>query len=293
MNVAKEIQFTTQSYIDAKKESILFIALSLANDERYINAIVSSRREDFELNRFSEKLRINTKYKNVWIQVSNYKGISIARSWTDKIGDDLTKVRKDIVQMIHDPKIKSTISTGIFDMAFKAMVPIFEDDKFMGTIEVISKFNSIAEQLSDKGFEPVFLVDKEYTDQIKKPFTNMFLGDYYIANLNASESNRKYIQHFGIEKLVGDKNLYLVDHEKNVYITKYIQKDVNGKDMGYFILFYPLDKIDLSDIYFFHNAILLFISLLIIGIYLVLQLISSKHNKEKIKWKNKLFYQKR
>ena len=68
-------------------------------------------------------MRLNTKYKNVWIQVSDNKGISLNRSWTDKHGDDLTKVRKDIVQMIRDPKVKSTISTGIFDMAFKAMVP--------------------------------------------------------------------------------------------------------------------------------------------------------------------------
>ena len=53
-NVADEIQSTTQSYIDAKKESILFIALSLANDQRYINAIVSSSKADFELDKFSE-----------------------------------------------------------------------------------------------------------------------------------------------------------------------------------------------------------------------------------------------
>ena len=85
----------------------------------------------------------------------------------------------------------------------------------MGTIEVISKFNSIAKQLLNKGFEPVLLVDKEYTDQIKKPFTKMFLDDYYIANLNASESNRKYIRNFGIEKLIHDKNIYLIDHENN------------------------------------------------------------------------------
>ncbi len=292
MNVAKEIQFTTQSYIDAKKESIIFIALSLAHDKRYIDAIASSSKANFELDNFSESLRLNTKYKNVWIQVSDNKGISLYRSWTDKRGDDLTKVRKDIVQMIHDPKVKSTISTGIFDMAFKAMVPIFRDNKFMGTIEVISKFNSIAEQLSGKGFEPVLLVDKVYKEQIKKPFTKMFLDEYYISNLDASESNLNYIQNFGIEKLIYDKNVYIVDQRKNRFITKYIQKDVNGKDMGYFILFHPLDKIDLSHIYFFHNAILIFISLLMFAIYLVWQLNSYKHNKEKIDLRNQLLSKK-
>jgi diguanylate cyclase (GGDEF)-like protein/PAS domain S-box-containing protein len=285
---AHEIQFTTQSYIDAKKESVLFIALSLANDPRYINAIASSNETNFELDKFSENIRRNTKYKNVWIQVSDSKGISLYRSWTDKHGDDLTKVRKDIVQMIRDPKVTSTISTGIYDMAFKAMVPIFKDNKFIGTIEVISKFNSISNQLLDKGFGLVLLVDKAYKDQIKKPFTKMFLDDYYVANLNASESNRNYIQNFGIEKLIYDTNTYIIDQENNIFITKHIQRDLNAKKMGYFILFYPLDKIDLNHTYFFHYIVLFFISLLLIGIYLVLQLVNYKHNKEKADLRNKI-----
>ncbi len=65
---------------------------------------------------------------------------------------------------------------------------------------MISKFNSISKQLLNNEFGLVLLVDKAYRDQIKKPFTKMFLDDYYIANLNASESNRNYIQNFGIEK---------------------------------------------------------------------------------------------
>ena len=270
-STASEILFTTQSYIQAKKESILFIALSLANDPRYIDTIVSSTHTDFQLDKFSESLRLNTEYKNVWVQVSDSKGISLYRSWTNRHGDDLTKVRKDIVQMIRDPKIISTISTGLFDMTFKAMVPIFRDNKFIGTIEVISKFNSISRQLLENEFELVLLVDKAYKDQIKKPFTNIFLDDYYVANLNASESNRNYIKNFGIEKLIHGNNAYFIDHENNRFITKYIQKDLNGNNMGYFILLYPLDNIELKYIYFFHNAILLLISLLIIGIYLLLQ----------------------
>jgi len=55
-NLAKEIQFTTQSYIDAKEESVLFIALSLAHDQRYLNAIASSGETNFELDKFSRKL---------------------------------------------------------------------------------------------------------------------------------------------------------------------------------------------------------------------------------------------
>jgi len=287
-SLAQEVKTTTKSYIAAKSESILFIALSLANDQKYIDAIKKSKMKDFHLDKFSKKLQKNTQYKHIWIQVSDEKGISVYRSWTKKRGDDLTKIRKDIVQMLKDPKIKSTISTGIFDMTFKAMVPMFDNEKYMGTIDVIAKFNSIASQLVNIGFEPVILVDKSYKKQITKPFTKMFLDDYYIANLNASESNRQYIKRYGIEKLVKSKKDYIIDKKNNKFITIYKQKDVFGEDMGYFVLLYPLDKIDLAYINFYHNSILAFIFLLIIGIFLIILLINSKHYKEKTDLQNKL-----
>jgi len=291
LDIADEIQTTTKSYIDAKSESILFIALSLANDQSYIDAIKQSKLKDFGLESFAKKLNTNTKYKNIWIQVSDLNGISIYRSWTQKRGDDLTKIRKDMAEMVKEPKIKSTISTGIFDMTFKAMVPMFDKQKYMGTIEVIAKFNSIAIQLLNIGFEPVIMVDKSYKKQIKKPFTKMFVGDYYIANLNASQQNMKYIKKYGIEKILKNKNEYIIDPQNNKFITLYKQKDVNGKDMGYFVLFHPLDKIDLGYITLFHNATLLFIFLLIIGLFLILLLINSKHRKEKTELENRLLSQ--
>ena len=114
----------------------------------------------------------------------------------------------------------------------------------------------------------------------------MFLDDYYIANLNASKENQKYIENFGVDRLIHNNDIYIADKTNNRFITKYIQTDVDGNPMGYFILFQPLDKIELGYIYFFHNSILAFISLILIGIYLLLQLISSRHTKEKAELKN-------
>ena len=290
-SVADEAKATTKALIEAKSEAVLFIALSLANDHRYLDAIAAGGAADFDLDLFSNMLSRNTDYKNIWVQVSDNRGISRYRSWTKKRGDDLTVVRKDIVQMLKEPKIRTTISTGLFDMAFKAMVPIFRDGTFMGTIEVIAKFNSIAEKLDNRGLAPVILVDKSYKEQIKKPFTKLFVGDYYVANLNASAANREYIGNYGVEKLLHDPNRYIADRRSNLFIAKYIQKDVNGQDMGYFILFRPLDAIDLGYIHFYHNAVLAFIALLTLGVYLVLMLIGAKHTKEKTELQNQLLSQ--
>jgi len=287
-SVADEARATTKALIEAKRESVLFIALSLANDPTYLDAVEKGEAADFDLERFSDRLSLSTNYKNLWIQVSDYRGISLYRSWTKKRGDDLTAVRKDIVQMLAEPKIQSTISTGIFDMTFKAMVPLFKQERFMGTIEVIAKFNSIAEQLQDRGLSPVILVDKSYKEQITKPFTKMFVGDYYVANLNASETYRDYIAAHGVEALVHDPGRYIADKAANLLICRYVLQDVNGKEMGYFLLFHPLDAIDLGYIRFYHNAVLAFVSLLSFGVYLVIMLIGVRHNKEKTELENRL-----
>jgi len=279
---------TTETLIKAKSDSILFLALALANDKRYIKSIQESGENNFELDKFSEKLKLLTSYKNVWVQVSDNKGISLYRSWTKKRGDDLSKIRIDIQSMIQSPEIKSIISTGIFDMTFKAMVPIVLDGKFMGTLEVIAKFNSIADQLLDSGHESVILVDKSYKAQIKKPFTKIFIDDYYVVNLNSSRENREYIKEFGLEKILFSDKAYIIDSTNNRLISQYIQKGIDGKPMGYFILFHPLDEIGFEDIYFFHYAFLGFISFIVLSTYLILVLNWVRYSKEKVELRSKL-----
>jgi hypothetical protein len=87
-NIADKIKSTTKDFIDAKSEANLFIALSLAHDKRYVDSIVNSTKTDFDLDSFSEILNKNTEYKNVWIQISDYKGISIYRNWLKEKDDD-------------------------------------------------------------------------------------------------------------------------------------------------------------------------------------------------------------
>jgi diguanylate cyclase (GGDEF)-like protein len=285
---AKNLQETTQSYIEAKSESTRFIALSLANDRQFIDVLSASNDQAIDMDPFVQSVNRYTKYKHIWIQISDKHGISRYRSWTDKRGDDLSKVRKDIIQMINNPKVTSTISTGIFDMTFKAMVPLYNKEKFIGTVEVITKFNSIAEQFIVDGFETVILVDKSYREQIKKPYTKIFLDDYYVTNINASVEKLRYIHNYGIEKLLADTDTYTVDHTQNLLVTKYEQKDIEGKDMAYFILFSSLENVDVTQIYFFHNMIVGFILSLLVGMYMVLQLIISKNKKEKIDLENRL-----
>ena len=115
----------------------------------------------------------------------------------------------------------------------------YDNDEFLGIFEVITHFNSIAVKLRKKGIEPIILVDKKYKKQLIKPFTKLFIGDYYVANLNANRKYMNFIEQSTIEYFLTYKKDY---HEHNItsnLITIYSLPDINSNPMGYFILFKP------------------------------------------------------
>jgi len=237
--------------IKEKQEAILLISTSLSSNENIKNVLLSKNKNkdksNLKLKSFSLKLRESSSLRNVWFQIISPKGISLYRSWTDKHGDSLLDVRIEVSKIIKSPKIISSISTGKFDMTFKSMVPIFNNDEFIGIIETIAKFNSISKKMKNVGYNNLILVDKSYKQQLTNAFTTMFIDDYYVANLNADPTITKLVEKNSIASYIGDSK-YKIDKENNLFTTTYKLPDLDGNNMGYFIFSKKLDSIDISDI---------------------------------------------
>ena len=241
------IKNKVQLLIKEKQEAILLISTSLSANENIKNVLLSKNKNNFNLKAFSLKLREHSSLRNVWFQIISADGISLYRSWTDKHGDSLINVRKDINKMIELPRIISSISTGKFDMTFKSMVPIYDNKKFIGVIETIAKFNSISKKMQDSGCNNLILVDKKYKAQLTRAFTKKFIKDYYVANLNADAKIIDIINKNSILPYIGDYK-YKIDTKNKLFMTTYTLPDMDGEDMGYFIFSKKLDSIDISDI---------------------------------------------
>ncbi len=231
-----------------KQNATLAIAMSLAQDKALKEALRQNDPSLIDLKKFSADLRRNTKFKNVWFQVSDKDGVSFTRSWTDKRGDSLYDLRSDVREMIANPHVMSTISTGStgkFDMTFKSMVPIFDDKEFIGMFEVITHFNSIDRRLQSKGYRSVILVDEKYKKQLKFPFTKKFVGDYYVANLDADPTLMDILRDRGVESFLGSKKSYHHYKDKYLIIVHHIP-DSFGNDMGYYFVFAPMLSVDME-----------------------------------------------
>ena len=263
---AKEMQEQTRVLIDEKRNATLSIAMAMASGGTLKEAILKNKPEMIDLHNFSLELRKNTDFKNVWFQVITDKGVSFKRSWVKKRDDLLLKARIDIAQMLKNPKIMSVISISKFDMTFRTMVPIYDQKRFIGIFEVITHFNSIAKKLVKKGIEPVMLVDKRYKEQLIKPFTKLFVGEYYVANLNANKEKMRFLANKTVEYFINSDKKYHV--AVNDFITMYKLPDIQGNPMGYFILFKPIGNIKIDEIKSFKQTIIFFsvVAVILLGI---------------------------
>lgn len=286
-NTTLKITREIKTLMQEKSESTMHLSLALANDPTIGLALKNDDPSALDLKTFSNTLSLYTSLKNVWIQVIRSDGRSFYRSWSPRRGDNVLNTRKDIVKFLQTPsKPSSSISVGIFDLTFKAMVPIYYENEFIGVFEVITHFNSIAKKMRALGYEPVILVDKSYKEQLMKPFTKTFVNDYYVANLDANKSHLKYLNSVDVSTLVNMKHTHTLLLERNELVILHTLNDIYGTPMAYFLIFKPIESIDTSSIEALDYQLLTIISILYLMIVLLVAFFFEKHENRKFKTLN-------
>ncbi|MDD3008440.1 MAG: PAS domain S-box protein [Arcobacter sp.] len=262
---ALEIKKIFASEVAKKRGNTAALTYLISKDNTIIEALLKKDRTLINFKEELENIQHFSDNKNLWIQITDKDGFSFYRSWTNQVGDNAAAARLDISDMIKSPKEMITISTGRFDMTFKTMLPIYDKNKnFIGIIEMISKFNSIAQEFKNKQIEPLFVLHEDYTSRFIKPFTGLFIGKNYVANFNANKELMKKVENFGIQKFLQIKDYMIF---KDYFVVKDEIKDIHGGDMGYFFFFIKKDDIDTSSISEMEvNFLFLIITLIIISI---------------------------
>ena len=261
----------TEKFLDNKINTTLAIALSLVKDYELHKLMATQEYDKFNYNDISQQIKDNTKFKNIWIQIIDKEGNSIYRSWTDKKGDNLF-FRKDLKNFVEDKKVSTSISVGLYSMTIKARAPIIdEENNFLGALEIISQFNSIANDLKENKIDSVIIADKKYNEIIQLPFSKIFIDDYYVANVNVNKELITYLQRNKIEKYLKINN-YII--ENNYLISKFDLYNNKNERLGYILNFVKLNDIDIRIVESFKiqtimiSAIVLIIMLFLFLIYL-------------------------
>ena len=305
--ISKNLKEKSYSLIESKKNATLALTLTLSENEKIKNVLLSKGEIKYELNLLSEKLKNYTDFRNVWFQMIDKDGVSIYRSWTEDKNDKIKLFRSDLHPLLKSPKIQNNISVGIYDITFKSQIPIYNQNNFLGVLEGITHFNSITKELKNSDLvEVVLLVEKKFTEQLRKnSFTNIFLKDYYVANFDSSKELLKYLENQNFDNLLKIENYFIKD---GMLITNVIINQDNDK-LANMLLFRNLNSIDISEInqfkkhafsYLTFFLIVFCLTIFVIGYYLyskrlreLNQILQQTVNKEILKndEKNKILFQ--
>lgn len=261
-SIIKHTKKNIDTLIQDKQNATLVFAMSLARDKSIIDVLSKEKHSLLNLDNFSQSLKINSDFKNIWFQLIDKKGNSFYKSWSKNTAESLN-FREDIKKILKNKKIQSSISVDRYDMTFKSMIPLFTNGNFIGVFEIISHFNSISKILEADGIDNIFLADKRFKSTITKPFTQKFIEDYYIANLNAKKDLIKKVKDFGIEKILYKDKYLIIDKQ---LLANHTIKD-REKTIGFIITSTNLKSIDVSDINSFKIAATIYVlfSIIIIG----------------------------
>ncbi|WP_419764241.1 MAG: ATP-binding protein [Arcobacter sp.] len=268
--LSKEIKKNIDFLIEDKKVATLSFSIAASKIERVKNAFISKDTTSLDFSSFSKELRTETKFKNVWFQLINKEGKSIYRSWSKNRNDSLL-FRDDIKDIFKNKKIKTTISVGRYDMTFSSLIPVFENNELIGIFEVITHFNSISRALEETKSDTVVFAHKRFFKTVIFPFTNNFIDEYYIANVNAKEYLIDLIKNYGIDDILESKDDFLILN--NHFILNYKIYDFENKSIGYIVLSKKLQDIDISEIKKFKTNFMFNIVFTLVILFFILTLI--------------------
>ncbi|MDY0117019.1 MAG: EAL domain-containing protein [Sulfurimonadaceae bacterium] len=269
LETTQEMQHTLQTYIDEKKDAMLLIAHTLAQNDTLHQALYENNHEAIHMNNLIHIIE-KTSIQDIWFHIVNKDGISFYRSWTNKRLDSIKEARLDLAHMLENPQPISGISVGIYDITFKALVPIYYKGALIGIVEAISKTNSLIPKMKKQNFDMVVVVDKKYTEQLSYPYTNHFIENYYIATPSVNPNYLELIQTHSLDTLIHN-NTYILDTKTNLIAAKTILYDVANEPMAYVLLFAPAESISLVNTYttLFRSYFIFFLFLSLVGGFII------------------------
>ena len=239
--VSQSMKSELDVLIREQAEAILLIDIAISQRVDVRNLLLNNDETNLMLTEYASLIKENSSYKDVWFHIIDKDGVSRYRSWSDKRGDSVLEFRKDLREMIKEQKISSVISTGIYNMTFKSLVPIYHEGKFIGSVETISDFQPIVSKLTKHRYNTIVLIDKKYKSQLTQAPAQNFIEDYYISSFSGEQKIIDCLVENGVEHFLGIKN-YLKSKNDQLF-SLYKLLDIHKQEMGYFVM-----GIDIQDI---------------------------------------------
>ncbi len=274
--VKLELVRSMKEEIRAKLDVGISNAVSIANDKTLAFSLQTNDRSlaQGSLRNLSKKMKSSTPFKNIKVHLHTKDSHSFLRSWKpEKFGDDLSSFRKSVVKVNSTKKIVNTFEVGKAGLSIRSVVPIFNGDEHLGSLEFMQGINSVAKAFNRAGDAFLLLMDDKLAvvrvDESKK------LKNYVISQKFVNNDFLQASKNIDFDSLF--KNGFYSDDK---YFYTYVDiKDFQDKKLGIALSARPISKIQraIDD-----TTNIIYIALIILVLALFMNMLGSLFNLKKL-----------
>jgi len=238
--VANTINHITNE-ISYEKKYALSLAILFSKNQHIINALKNDRKEQpqMEIDTILGSIFKHTQQTNIQIQVHTKDMKVFFRSWEDKDrGLSLQNFRQGVVRVhqTHQPFVSNELGKRF---NIKAISPIFDDKKYIGSLEVIMNYSSLKQRLKTVKIEVLPILHNSFLETAISLKDNKKLHDYIVLE---KEYNKKlYTLLAKNEKFLSQEKFYYMSDD--TIITMIPLGNIEETAVGYLVAsFQNIDK---------------------------------------------------
>ncbi|MEN4046280.1 MULTISPECIES: cache domain-containing protein [Sulfurimonas] len=228
--------------IENEKARAFNFAFALSQNETLQRALKNNdAKKAYEILQTHMKALETFSGSKIRIQILSKDITIFARSWDNSdAGVNVKAYRPDLVEM------KKTLSPHLSYEAARrlvliASIPIVENKKCLGFVEVIQRFASLEKYFAQYDIDMIALLDDKYQNQSVLLKNNPRIANMIVANNGANINHIQNLRRLDLNKL---ESLGSVQTEEYLYISKVILNS-KAERIGYFILILSQEKLKL------------------------------------------------
>lgn len=239
-NVKKFFDFQTKilnKNIEEEKLSAMTVAVLISENKNAKNCLLQNDREACirTLNNFTEILRKVPIYKNVKFHIHTADMKSFVRSWIPMYDDDLISFR----YMLKEVKkgVIAGIEVGRGGVFIRAVAPILEGEKFLGSIEVLLDFEHLSDFFKEQGIDLFVLLDKS----AQSPYKSYNGDDKMIEGFHLINKDYANLNILPIIKTINFSSDRFYKFNSHNFAVQPMNDSV-GDRVGYFVIYFNSDQ---------------------------------------------------
>ncbi|GAB0149463.1 hypothetical protein McPS_22030 [Marichromatium sp. PS1] len=175
---AETLRLVLDERLHAKDNFGIGTTVALAQSPSIISIFTDSTAGGDELTRISALYRATTNYRGLRFQLRDPQGRLIVRSWNPHGMDPASAPQRPLVER----KPHAEFEVGELGVNIHAFAPVFDDERYLGSLEMIQGVGSVSRNFQADALQYVLLIDADRARALPALRSNTAVGDWVLAN---------------------------------------------------------------------------------------------------------------